>query len=249
MNPAAAEVYGNAVDEDCDGSTLVRRDFVSGLATNAANDFTFPSSQVRPAPPALADAVKVEPQNALVWKPTPTWGTGEVFVHLGVSELGQGSSCKLKVRTGTSSWEQTVVDGENTGHFPGVLPGTVLDEVRVYCTSGSALVDWFTLQNGVAGIAPIQDLALADWESMYTPGRQQGPTFARASADGEYMFLGTQAGFVWSDDLESWHMANGTRADLAYPGLLYFQDVLGVDVGGALPRIWAIIGGDRKSVV
>ena len=212
VNPAAAEDVSNRVDDDCDGSRLVRRVYVTALENPGAVDRTlsnasFQAGQLNLTPPPQQTSVATLAH-------TFAWGTGELNGGLDVDTRGPGASCTVEVKKqgAAQSTSLSLEEGTNSLKFSDLTPGSTVGLLRINCSGGSAIIDWLTVANGPYSMAPLMDMeAEASPMKMPSGGRM---TFVRPSDEGNYLFMGSDVGGLsYSTNGETWSFANGASQD------------------------------------
>jgi hypothetical protein len=207
IHPAAAEDGVDNVDNDCDGSEMIHRLFVSGMDLFFTNDW-YTSGGVL----GLGGSVRFTPAGvpARIWlKGALPFSKGKLTVTTRFTSI-TGPACYVTVQSSSfPGASYPVGSGTTVTTISGVLPGDSISQIEISCVgAGQAYLDWATVQNGPYTWAPASDVS-ATFETMGLPGMGR-QSVVRTSDDGAYSFVGSDVGGMgWSADGYDWHAANG----------------------------------------
>lgn len=220
INPGEPEDGLDLIDNDCDGSPSVRREYIGSFETSlmVSSDWTLSHASVSSGELHL-NPTSTQPGRA-TFIPVPDWDQGEPTVVLSVRSTSSGCNLIATGSNGGSSVVHALSAGTEAVSLASTLvAGGTLDLLRLDCAAnhGSAVIDWLTLQNGPYAWPPLNDLAFT-FEPTSSPGGGR-MVMVRASEDGSFLFAGSDTGgFAWSTETASrggvtygqdWVHANG----------------------------------------
>lgn len=243
INPAATEIIGDGIDQDCDNRDGARRWFA--LSTFASTDWTTTGLIA-----GWGDKLAISSFGGSATRSVVGNGKGHIYAVLDVTAV-TGSSCTATFQTTFVSAvaSQTVaITTAGTHVFDFNLlhnPPRTLSKVTFACNPLSSMqVDWLVLQDTPEVIFPPAEDAEYTWEATGAPGGGYHTGVVRASSDGVVWGASDVGGVgVW-DPLpaaSAWRVANGVGRD----GLHEYEvwDVAAVDwEGTADHEVYALTG-------
>jgi hypothetical protein len=255
INPNAAEVIGNATDENCNGTTGILRRLAWDLSSSTGwTNSTYPSPQWN------GDAVRVSSGG---W----TYRTGGWMQMVGGTRVvvdvdqASGADCTVSLDNNAlpagPTWTATVTVPSGTGTHTldfSTSPDLVsaprrITKVKLACpvsfTTNAMTVDWLTVQDGEGSFPPAEDVE-PTWEDVMARTDSSASLLAAAS---------DVAGVGWYDG-SGWTAANGSGADrLLRDEQLAVWDLVFLDTGvemlaltGAYDPSGHLYGGVMESV-
>lgn len=229
----------DAVDDDCDGMTKVRRGLVASFDASGvvSKDFSFTPGKV-----TFSDGMAVfNPGSTvadLAVKDAFTWESGELHVFVKMTGINSASGCATRIEdSGAGVYTHARSSGVND-IVATPSPGETVTMVRVRCSGmGLSRLDWLTIQNGPYEWAPLNDLEVTFDQTKFPGGGRF--TMVRSSEDGAFLFTGHDAaGFAWSADVTTgatvpygidWVTANGAVGQFEDAGATGVWDAFSVD--------------------
>ena len=262
IHPNAAEDGIDNVDDDCDGSVLTHRIFVSEMSSLISVPFTLGAAAVQTSGGG-EDVVRftvhaTDATMVLTGGHSFDFGSGELNILLRVVAKTGSPSCAIEVvSTSMSTQTQTFTGtvGTHVFAFPDVEPGDAISTLTISCPAGSGTMDldWLTVQNGPYRFGAMGDIS-ATSSTMGLPGvARQSVVRASVAADGgpigNLILAGSEVGgFAWSEDGLTWETANGTApqwVDLAEDGV---WEVWAKDNGASLlNQTVVVLTGEKDS--
>lgn len=231
------------MDDDCDGSAAVRRDYVTSF--EGLVDFTVVNATASGGRAVIQSGGSIELADPLGFE------SGVLVVGIVVDELPAMTWCDLLVVTdATPPASQSLVLGLQQVAFTAVPPGATITRLRVSCSGfGPAKLDWLTVQNGAYDWPPLNDVQIS-YSTMAFPAAGR-TSFLRLSegydgTDGILMTGGDVGGFAWSEahdpdgdaldpeagrDPTVWRTANGRADEWDTPDELGVWDAYAEDRG------------------
>jgi hypothetical protein len=260
--PDASEDGIDDVDNDCDDSVLVHRQYVQSMESNvlsAGHDFATHGGGAATGSSSGVDYVRFSGGGTafMTLGNNLPWATGQFTLVLRVAAQTGTPNCLVRVRSSSMGADADVAYsgvGEHALVFSGVEPGDTVTKLQVRCLGpgGTSDLSWLTVQNGPYVFAPMDD-TLSEPETMGMPGvgRQAmiRSSFANdAWATGALMFVGSDVGgFGWSDDGgRSWYAANGNGLDWMEPQYGVWE-AWAIDTGTTATQPVVVLSGDKDA--
>lgn len=240
-------------DEDCDGSVLIRREYVSSMNNLVTVDFTLGVSAY-PVNTGSDDIVRFNAGGAasMSLKDDFAFETGTFTVTVRVADETAAPACAVQVVS--SSMALTTIGFSGVGThaipFPGVVPGDDITTLVVRCPGiGGMDLDWLTVQNGTYTYGPLNDVS-ATFDTMGLPGigRQSVIRSSRSASGevGQLMFVGSDVGGLgWSEDGVSWQTANGKANQWTHGGAYGVWEVWAEDEASLATQDVVVLTGTK----
>ncbi len=177
MNPNTQEAVGDDVDQDCDGHDALGR----RLMFNAFGTFSWNHTGYTMA---SGDGVILgngtTSSGAVTRNLSSTVPVGRLLAAIDVGSFSgpAGSYCQLSVTTAptgggsavTALWNISAGGTQVSSALAVTQPSRVVTQIRLSCAAGRQMsVDWLSLQNASAILAPARDFQVA-WEDIDAPG-------------------------------------------------------------------------------
>jgi hypothetical protein len=216
VHPGSEEDPEDDIDDDCDDKIQIRRAFVNGMDVGVWNVFTKQRATQLPGEGAVQLApVGASPQSqAWISLIEPIeWTSGLVHAYVQMTAKSPNASCVLTLAgSGLSSQSTALTVGTNVV-LAAVTPGGAINGLTVSCSgTGTAKIDWATVQNGPYPWPPMVDLS-ATAEDFSTSGIGWLGFVGVSEDQSTYFFGADQGGLAWSTDGVDWTTANGDRDD------------------------------------
>lgn len=237
-NPMMEEDGVDSTDEDCDGSVLTHRTYISSMNILFATDFALGSAAAMSTSPDDVLTFTVGANATANKNDDFAFESGLFTVVLRV-KTWTGTPGNCTVRVTSTSMAETSANFAGAGTkvltWAAVEPGDAVTDLKLACTagSGSVVLDWITVANGGYRYGPMNDVSsVASTMGLPGTGRQ---SMVRASDDGTgapgaLMFVGSDVGgFGWSDDGYTWQTANGNGAQWTVAAKLGVWEAWAVD--------------------
>jgi len=239
VNPGASEDGMDAVDDDCDGSPAARHDYVTAMGIFVGEDFVLTRAVQQARGVILTPAggtASIAFRHDLAWES----GADHVLVELSSDTTTGGCIVRLKETGGVGVWAPLSV-GLNDFASGSLQPGDTLDELEISCTgsSGSARVEWLTVQNSSYEWPPMMELSVSFDDMALPMGGPASAVSMRWAGESSALLVGSNVGgLAYSLDGFAWTTANGLADEWGRPGEL---GVWGI-VADSLTDVYAVTG-------